>query len=78
MKVFSIPIADGFSSVSEIVTFSSESVIECRIVKVEDDNIALEENEQFIVAVTSVQPNVIIGAIDTANVTIIDNDGKSI
>ena len=58
------------------MTFSSESVIECRIVKVEDDNIALEENEQFIVSVTSVQPNVIIGAIDTANVTIIDNDGK--
>ena len=52
--------------------------MECRIVKVEDDNIAFEENEQFIVAVTSVQPNVLVGAINTANVTIIDNDRKSL
>ena len=67
-----------FLPVSEIVTFSSESISECRIVRVENDNIALEENEQFIVAVTSVQPNVLVGAINTANVTIIDDDRKSI
>ena len=63
---------------SEIVTFSADSTFECRIVKVENDDIAFEENEQFILAVTSVEPNVLIGALNTTNVTIVDNDRKSI
>ena len=42
-----------------------------------DDDIALEGEEQFIVAVTSAEPNILIGEFNTSRITIVDDDRKS-
>ena len=48
-----------------------------QIIMINDDNIALEGEEQFIVAVTSAEPNILIGEVNTSGITILDNDRKS-
>ena len=45
---------------------------------INDDNIALEGEEQFTIAVTSAEPNILIGEVNTSKITILDNDRKSI
>ena len=69
--------SDDFSPVSGIVTFSSESTAECKMIGIENDNIAFQENKQFMVAVTSARSRVLIGASNITTVTVFDDDSKS-
>ena len=80
MNLFSYGYKAGedFPADSRIVTFSPDNTMMFTTLMLNDDNIALEGEEQFIVAVTSSEPNIVIGEINTSRIIILDNDRKSI
>ena len=69
---------EDFPAVSKIVTFSPDDIMVFTTLMINDDNITLEGEEQFIVAVTSAEPNILIGEINTSRITILDDDRKSV
>jgi hypothetical protein len=56
------------------LTFTSNDAL-CKNVTTMDDDI-LETAEIFHIALTSSDPNISVGAFPSANITILDNDGK--
>ena len=78
VSIFITPTAvEDFPAVSKTVTFNPDSTMVFTTLLINDDDIALEGEEQFIVAVTSAEPNILIGEVNTSSITILDNDRKS-
>ena len=57
------------------MTFTSNDALCENVTTIEDD--ILETAEIFQIAWTSSDPNVSVGAFPSANITILDNDGKN-
>ena len=67
--------SDDFIAVKQIHEFLPSETKVCSPFEIVDDKIALEGNETFIVMITSISPQAIIG-VNTSDITICDDDSK--
>ena len=69
------PVGNDFVDVSETLTFSPGDLRKTLSVSIISDDIC-ENAETFSVRLSSMDPNVQVGGVNPANVTITDDDSK--